>query len=139
MASPPQIKEGLRSVMAMFWMITFFAPLAILSPFPLREALDPTPTSDLLEPTLMGWMAALSYVTLMVFEPLPALPFVHQLAWLMAWRDHQHIQSSTSVRGRTRKGNKDSRPGQRNHTCWKQVCSHLRWSCPRYPESSARS
>lgn len=32
----------------------------------------------------MGVMAALSYVTEMAYEPSPALPLSHQLAWLMA-------------------------------------------------------
>lgn len=84
MASPPQMYCGLSSVMWMFWMMMFFAPLAMYRPLPRRTPADPAPMIDLLEPTVRPATPALSYVTWMVVEPAPAFPFVHHEAWLMA-------------------------------------------------------
>lgn len=68
----------------MFWMMTFLAPLARRRPLPRMTPLEPTPTMDLLEPTVRPLTPALSYLTVMEVEPVPALPLSHQLAWLMA-------------------------------------------------------
>lgn len=60
MASPPQMYCGFSSVMWMFWMMTFFAPLEMRSPFPRSTPLDPTPMIDLFDPTVSPAMPALS-------------------------------------------------------------------------------
>jgi len=61
----------------MYWMMTFFAPLAMRRPLPLITPLVPIPMRDLLDPRSMALTPALSYLTLMEVAPAPALPLVH--------------------------------------------------------------
>ena len=53
MASPPHTYWGFRSVIMIFWIMIFVAPLTILNPLPLMTPLLPSPTSDLLLFTIM--------------------------------------------------------------------------------------
>jgi hypothetical protein len=75
------------------WTITFSAPFAMRSPFPLITPALPIPRMDLFDPTLIGVTPAASYVTLIVVDPAPALPLLHlqKSAWFFLTKCCVHL------------------------------------------------